>query len=51
LINHDDAAREFSYESTAVSFAADEPITTVAERLGWLVVSINDDWETVFAAG
>ena len=48
LINHDDAAREFAYESTAVTFAEDESITAVAERLGWVVVSMQNDWETVF---
>ena len=50
LVDHDDAEREFAYESVAVSFAEDEPITAVAERLGWVVVSMKDDWETVFAS-
>lgn len=49
LINHDDDEREFSYQSKAASFEEDEPITTVGERLGWVVVSMKDDWETVFA--
>jgi phosphoserine phosphatase len=49
LINHDDASREFAYEGTAVTFAEDESITTVAERLGWVVVSMQNDWDTVFA--
>jgi hypothetical protein len=48
LIDHDDSEREFAYQSTAVTFE-DEPITTVDERLGWVVVSMNDDWDTVFA--
>ena len=50
LINHDDDQREFSYESTAATFQEDEPITTIGERLGWVIVSMKDDWETVFAA-
>ena len=50
LINHDDSSREFAYESTAVTFAEQEPITVVGERLGWLVVSMRDDWDTVFRA-
>ena len=50
LVDHDDAAREFAYEGTAVTFADPEPITTVAERLGWLVVSMKDDWGAVFAS-
>ena len=51
LVNHDDAEREFAYESTAVTFQDDEPITTVAERLDWIVVSMQRDWETVFPTG
>jgi phosphoserine phosphatase len=49
LIDHDDSEREFAYQSTAVTFEEAEPITTVGERLGWVVVSMNDDWDTVFA--
>jgi phosphoserine phosphatase len=49
LVDHDDEQREFAYASTAATFAEAEPITAVAERLGWVVVSIKDDWETVFA--
>ena len=51
LVDHDDAEREFAYRSMAVSIAEDEPITAVAERLGWVVVSMKDDWDTVFAPG
>jgi hypothetical protein len=49
LVNHDDAEREFAYEGEAASFQDAEPITTVAERLGWVVVSMRRDWETIFA--
>jgi phosphoserine phosphatase len=48
LVNHDDEEREFAYESEAATFKVDEPITTVGERLGWVVVSMRRDWETVF---
>jgi hypothetical protein len=48
LIDHDDADREFAYESTAGTFAETEPITAVAARLGWTTVSMAGDWETVF---
>jgi len=51
LVKHDDAEREFAYESKAVSFEEDEAITVVADRLGWVMVSMKDDWETVFASG
>ena len=51
LVNHDDAEREFAYESTAVTLQDEEPITTVAERLEWVVVSMERDWETIFPTG
>ena len=49
LVDHDDAEREFSYVSKAETFSEPEPITDVGARLGWTVVSMADDWETVFA--
>lgn len=49
LIDHDDAAREFSYTSTAQTFAEEEPITDVASRLGWTTVSMAADWHRVFS--
>ncbi len=48
LIDHDDAEREFAYESKAVSFEEEKPISVVASELGWTVVSMANDWETVF---
>jgi phosphoserine phosphatase len=51
LIDHDDAEREFAYQSVAVTFDEPEPITTVGGRLGWVIVSIARDWDTVFADG
>ena len=48
LVDHDDAEREFAYVSRAETFAEPEPITEVGARLGWTVVSMATDWETVF---
>ena len=48
LVDHDDDEREFSYVSTAETFAEPEPITDVGARLGWTVVSMANDWTTVF---
>ena len=48
LVNHDDGTREFSYLSTAQTFTEAEPITAVGERLGWTVVSMAEDWTSVF---
>jgi phosphoserine phosphatase len=49
LLDHDDPDREFAYASEAQSFAAGEPITTTARRLGWTTISMRNDWATVFA--
>jgi phosphoserine phosphatase len=49
LVNHDDDERECAYAGTAATFEDDEPITDVAERLGWITVSMRNDWSTVFA--
>jgi phosphoserine phosphatase len=48
LINHDDGEREYAYESEAGTFAATESILDTAARSGWSVVSMRDDWKTVF---
>ncbi len=48
LIDHDDDEREAAYESTAATFEDAEAITDVADRLGWLTVSMANDWERVF---
>ena len=49
LIDHDDAEREYAYESVAGTFASPEPITTTARQKGWTVVSMRDDWSTIYA--
>lgn len=48
LIRHDDAVREFEYAGAAATFDAVETIETVADRLGWVVVSMKDDWDPIF---
>ena len=48
LVDHDDDQREFRYLSSAETFAETEPITEVATRQGWTVVSMVNDWATVF---
>jgi phosphoserine phosphatase len=42
LIDHDDAEREFAYTAGA------ERVLAHAETHGWTVVSMRDDWTTVF---
>ena len=48
LVDHDDAEREYAYESKAGTFESDETILETAARLDWTVVSMKNDWETVF---
>lgn len=48
LVDHGDGAREFQYVSAAATFEDDEPILEVARRLGWTVISMANDWSTVF---
>ena len=43
LVRHDDAEREFDYTAGA------ETALDMADAHGWTVVSIRDDWATVFA--
>ena len=42
LINHDDGNREFSYQTGA------EASLEAAREEGWTVISVKDDWKTVF---
>jgi phosphoserine phosphatase len=43
LVNHDDEDREYAYTAGAESALAK------AKELGWTVVSMKDDWSTVFS--
>ncbi len=43
LVNHDDAEREFSYTA-----GAEDALKQAAEK-GWTVVSVQQDWQRVFA--
>ena len=45
LVNHDDEEREFAYTSGG------EASLARAKELGWTVVSMKDDWSTVFGNG
>lgn len=51
LVNHDDADREYAYESEAGTFTANESVTETASRLGWTQISMRDDWSTIFPHG
>ncbi|MBK8050598.1 MAG: HAD family hydrolase [Anaerolineales bacterium] len=42
LVHHDDAAREYSYDDGT------EKALQLAPEAGWIVVSMKEDWKTVF---
>jgi hypothetical protein len=48
VVNHDDAEREFDYAHGNKLQSVDK-ILDAAGRAGWTVVSMKDDWRTVFA--
>jgi phosphoserine phosphatase len=49
VIDHDDAEREYAYDSVAVTDPDAEPILETAAHYGWTVVSMRNDWSQVFA--
>lgn len=48
LVNHDDAEREYAYEGEAASFATEGSFLDAGRDMGWTIVSMKDDWKTVF---
>jgi phosphoserine phosphatase len=48
VIDHDDAEREYAYESLSATDPGAEPILDSAARFGWTVVSMKRDWAIVF---
>jgi hypothetical protein len=50
LVNHDDAKREYAYEGEAVTFETSGSFTDIGREKGWNVVSMRDDWKTIFAS-
>jgi phosphoserine phosphatase len=48
LVDHDDAEREFAYDSVAGTFATSERIVDMGRREGWTVVSMREDWASIF---
>jgi phosphoserine phosphatase len=49
VVNHDDEEREYAYSGEALTNPDAEPILATAQRFGWTVVSMRDDWSRVFA--
>jgi len=51
VVDHDDAVREYAYESLSATDPDAEPILSSAARFAWTVVSMKRDWATVFGSG
>ncbi|MCG5075052.1 HAD family hydrolase [Paraburkholderia tagetis] len=49
LLHHDDAAREFAYDRNAGATTLDKA-WDAAQARGWVVVSMKQDWKTVYPA-
>ena len=49
VLDHDDAEREYAYAGEAAFVAGLEAMSETAGKKGWRVVSMRDDWDTVFA--
>jgi hypothetical protein len=50
LVHHDDAAREWAYGPKSSIGTFSESLMAEARSQGWTVVSMKDDWKTVFPA-
>jgi len=48
ILHHDDAEREFAYDHDSAAGRLDRALVEAPER-GWTVVSVKNDWNTVFA--
>ena len=49
VIDHDDEDREYAYSGASVTNPGAESILDTAQRFGWTVVSMRDDWSRIFA--
>jgi haloacid dehalogenase-like hydrolase len=49
IVHHDDAEREYAYDRDSHIGRLDQALDD-AGPAGWVVVSMKDDWQTVFAA-
>ena len=49
LVHHDDAAREFAYGAESKIGTFSDALMAEAKKDGWTVISMKDDWKTIFA--
>jgi len=49
LVHHDDAAREWAYGPESKIGTFSESLMAEAKKQGWIVISMKDDWNRIFA--
>jgi phosphoglycolate phosphatase-like HAD superfamily hydrolase len=49
LVHHDDAAREWAYGPTSKIGTFSDSLMAEARKQGWVVISMKNDWKTIFA--
>jgi len=49
LVHHDDSVREFAYGAESKIGAFSDALMVEAKKDGWTVISMKDDWKTIFA--
>jgi phosphoglycolate phosphatase-like HAD superfamily hydrolase len=49
LVHHDDAKREYAYGAKSAIGTFSDELMAEAQKRGWLVISMKDDWKRVFA--
>ena len=48
LVHHDDAVREYAYDSKSKIGTFSEALASEAQKKGWLIISIKNDWKRIF---
>ncbi len=48
LVHHDDGAREFAYGAESKIGTFSDALMAEAKKDGWTVISMKDDWKTIF---
>lgn len=48
LVHHDDAEREYAYGADSKIGTFSDALMDEAKKKGWIVISMKDDWNTIF---
>jgi phosphoglycolate phosphatase-like HAD superfamily hydrolase len=48
LVHHDDAKREYAYGADSKIGTFSDALMDEAKKKGWVVISMKDDWKTIF---